>query len=344
MGGEPMESAETERGRGTVSEACRMKLIGRPVPVEVLVRTAREHPAFAAAWLAHALGSDAGVDELALVLALARLHDTPGLADLGRFWREFPGPGVEVPGVEVPATARAWVERFGLEWPKVEQPVLEGLLRLPEMSAEGGERRPVAVCKLPIKAHWLDWLREYTQPRLTPAGVYGQQAGELRQQVRDSDQALMPLPSAHPVSASIERLMAWSCGKSMAFAEPMVALRYRTGQQYRWHRDYFQPGTPATDRELENFGQRVHTGILYVNDGFEGGETEFRDWQLVLRPALGSVVSFSGVHADGTPDPDSIHRGRPVQGGEKWIATLWFRDRPLWNRRGLLSPGSPNPA
>jgi hypothetical protein len=32
-------------------------------------------------------------------------------------------------------------------------------------------------------------------------------------------------------------------------------------------------------------------------------------------------------HADGRPDPDTLHAGVPVERGEKWLATLWLRQR-----------------
>jgi hypothetical protein len=194
---------------------------------------------------------------------------------------------------------------------------------------------PVSQAALPSDPQWLDWLRDFAAPRLQPASVYGQEVGHSERSVRDSDQALMPTPSSEPVLASIERLICHLAGASIDRAEPMVILRYRPGQQYRWHRDYIQPSGVSVRRELASFGQRVHTGILYLNDGFDGGETEFRDWNLSLRPAAGTVLGFSSIHPDGSLNPASIHRGAPVDEGEKWIATLWFRDRPIWARRGL---------
>jgi len=322
---------QTDRSRATIMDALGMLHGGRVPPEQGLVHTARQHADFAQSWLAHALGSAAGVAELALVVALARRHRDPCLDGLARLWAGFPDPVAALPD-----DAFERVTRHGLDWHDGDTALLKCWAALEDFDSAPRHATPVGQTPLPMAPDWLDWLREFCLPLLQPASVYGQQAGERHQQVRDSDQALMPLPSFHPLSASIERLIAASCGRTLAGAEPLVVLRYRPGQQYRWHRDYFQPGTPATNREIETFGQRVYTGILYLNDRFTGGETEFRDWGLSLRAPPGTVVHFAGVDAHGHPDPASIHRGVPVEAGEKWIATLWFRDRALWNRRGLL--------
>jgi hypothetical protein len=44
-----------------------------------------------------------------------------------------------------------------------------------------------------------------------------------------------------------------------------------------------------------------------------------------VAPEPGKAVIFDSLHADGTPDPDSLHAGMPVEDGEKWLATLWIR-------------------
>ena len=38
-------------------------------------------------------------------------------------------------------------------------------------------------------------------------------------------------------------------------------------------------------------------------------------------------IAFRNLTADGRPDPDSLHAGLPVARGEKWLATLWLRQR-----------------
>jgi prolyl 4-hydroxylase len=69
--------------------------------------------------------------------------------------------------------------------------------------------------------------------------------------------------------------------------------------------------------------------FCYLNDVPAGGATHFNVWQQTVTPATGRVVRFSNCLANGAPNPDSVHAGLPVQAGDKWLATLWFRERPL---------------
>jgi prolyl 4-hydroxylase len=311
-------------------EALEIRHAGDQAPEQELIALARKMPAFARAWLAHAIGSEATADELALALALTAELLPDELPDLFGIWG-----GVEAGTPTLSPGLAARLAGHGLAlgpelttlWARISTAIE------PDPGTDG----PVASARLPLGPAALGSIRDRAEPLLRPAEVYGQQRGERKQQVRDSDQAILPPPCSDCLLASLERLMARVTGQGLAAAEPLVILRYRPGQQYRWHRDYIQPTTPEVIEEIRRFGQRVHTVIAYLSADFEGGETEFRDWQLSLRPEAGQCLSFSSVHADGSLNPESIHRGAPVASGEKWIATLWYRARPLWNRVGLLA-------
>ena len=107
--------------------------------------------------------------------------------------------------------------------------------------------------------------------------------------------------------------------------EGMQVLRYRNGAQYKPHYDYFDTGEPATPALLARGGQRVATLIMYLQAPERGGATVFPDAAISVPPIRGSAVFFS--YADANPDSLSLHGGAPVKAGEKWIATLWLRER-----------------
>ena len=335
----------TVRARAVLIEALERRYHGRPVPAAELVQYARAHPEFAAAWLGHALASGAGPGELAVALALGAPVSERELAQLETLWGEAAtmagGPMPSLPEVSGPAEV---ARQYGLSLSESVQERIETLwTHILALSHSTPPREdadsPVHHCALPVHSDTLEALRERAAPELRPASVYGPgSATEHHTKVRDSDQAVMQSPTVDWLIASLERLLAGAAGQSLVHAEPMVVLRYRPGQQYRWHRDYVTATEPRAQQELQMFGQRVHTGIVYLSDDFEGGETEFREWNLSLRPARGECISFSSVDAAGRPNPDSVHRGAPVTAGEKWIATLWFRGRRIWNREGLLKP------
>lgn len=117
--------------------------------------------------------------------------------------------------------------------------------------------------------------------------------------------------------------MAAAAGIDLPNAEQLTVLRYEPGQEYRPHRDYLPPGTIQMDRP--HAGNRTRTVIVYLNAVEAGGATEFPVPGLRVEPVTGRAVVFDNLHADGTPDPDSLHAGTPVETGEKWLATLWIR-------------------
>jgi prolyl 4-hydroxylase len=82
--------------------------------------------------------------------------------------------------------------------------------------------------------------------------------------------------------------------------------------------------------------QRIKTMIIYLNDGYAGGETMFEANGLkVAGRTTGDVVLFDNTLPDGRADPASRHAGLPVIGGIKRIATRWIRAKPYnpWNYR-----------
>lgn len=107
-------------------------------------------------------------------------------------------------------------------------------------------------------------------------------------------------------------------------AEPMNVLRYRLGEEYRPHHDFLSDA----ETDLARRGQRVRTALIYLNDDFTGGETHFLQPDIKFVGDPGDVIVFDNVDAAGAPDISARHASRPVISGEKWLASIWFRDRP----------------
>jgi prolyl 4-hydroxylase len=119
--------------------------------------------------------------------------------------------------------------------------------------------------------------------------------------------------------------MAAAIGMDFTFAEPMVLLHYQPGQQYFPHRDYLPPEILAANQPES--GQRAATLCCYLSDVEAGGETYFPKPDRIVRPSAGRAVAFRNLDDAGRPDPDTLHAGLPVEKGEKWLATLWLRER-----------------
>ena len=121
----------------------------------------------------------------------------------------------------------------------------------------------------------------------------------------------------------VQLRMCVAAGIDLPQAEPLTVLRYAPGQEYRPHRDYVPSGRLEFDRPRA--GNRTRTICAYLNEVEAGGETEFPIAGVKVPPTAGSAVIFDNLHADGRPDPDSLHAGLPVLQGVKWLATLWLR-------------------
>jgi prolyl 4-hydroxylase len=105
--------------------------------------------------------------------------------------------------------------------------------------------------------------------------------------------------------------------------EALSVLRYQPAQQFRLHHDAIAGVA----------NQRTKTVLLYLNDGFVGGETYFPATDMKIAPVAGDAIVFTNVDDAGRPDPLATHAGLPVERGVKWLATRWIRARPIdpWN-------------
>jgi prolyl 4-hydroxylase len=120
-----------------------------------------------------------------------------------------------------------------------------------------------------------------------------------------------------PAIHALNRRLAAAAGVTVEQAEPLLILRYGIGQQYRNHFD-FLPGA-------EN--QRLVTGLVYLNEGYEGGETAFIKADFKVKGRKGDAIVFRNITADRRADPMAEHAGLPVVRGVKLLASLWMRER-----------------
>ena len=87
-------------------------------------------------------------------------------------------------------------------------------------------------------------------------------------------------------------------------------VKYNVDGEYKAH----------TDGE-----ERPKTALIYLNDGFVGGETEFPKINTTIKPEIGKLVIWDNALEDGSEDPNSLHAGLPVVAGTKYIGVIWIR-------------------
>lgn len=85
--------------------------------------------------------------------------------------------------------------------------------------------------------------------------------------------------------------------------------RYDPGEQFNWHQDFAY--------ERDNGERSYLTCLVYLNDGFEGGETSFEDSysddsfdEFSVTPQTGMALFF---------EHPTHHKGEPVRSGRKYV-------------------------
>jgi prolyl 4-hydroxylase len=161
------------------------------------------------------------------------------------------------------------------------------------------------------------YIQSLASPLLEPAMVYTEAGEGIRDPHRDSDNMVVTPILEDLVVQAINRCIAEASGTGYNWGEPLHVLRYSPGQQYRPHYDA-HAFMPVAQR-------RLTTAIIYLNDDYDGGETDFPELGVRARGEAGDLLIFQNLLADKEPDMRMIHAGLPVTRGEKWLATRWIR-------------------
>ncbi len=203
---------------------------------------------------------------------------------------------------------------------------LGDLLSIPAITQRSNAPRVWTVDGL-LSADECRLLIAHSQPKLKRSRAVDPKTGLPREvELRTSSDATHDPLGEDLALRLVQARIAAAAGVPLAHAEQLTVLRYQPGEQYRPHRDYLPPGSRETDKP--EAGNRRRTICVYLNAVEAGGATAFPQAALAIEPKAGRAVIFDNLHADGRPDPDSLHAGLPVEAGEKWLATLWIRERP----------------
>ena len=177
-----------------------------------------------------------------------------------------------------------------------------------------------------------DYLVGLAAPLVQRAEVNDVRAGSRVHQMRTNSQARFGFTNTDVIGVLAARQVAQLAGEPFENQEDTMILRYRPGEAYEDHFDFVDPRVPGFAHELATRGQRIATVLVYLNDGYTGGHTEFPQLQWRFRGAPGDALAFRSVTVQGQPDLRTLHAGRPPQTGEKWILSKWLRDRPQLGR------------
>lgn len=108
--------------------------------------------------------------------------------------------------------------------------------------------------------------------------------------------------------------------------EQIHIVKYNNGGEYKQHHDFLHPNTDYYEFHTKRGGQRRYSCLFYLNDDFDGGETDFPKINYRVIPELGKLVVWKNLNDDLSLNYDSLHAGLPVINGEKWICIIWVRE------------------
>lgn len=191
------------------------------------------------------------------------------------------------------------------------------------------ERPRIAVFERFATEDECQWLIGRASGGLQRAKVYRSSATAQVAETRTNREMSLTIFNADVALSLIRDRIAAACGAPVTHFEIAKILHYSPGEQFALHADFIEAKTPELAHELAARGQRSATFLIYLNEGYEGGATQFPrlDWQ--YRGGRGDALLFSNVTADDAPDYDTVHAGMPPTSGEKWVLSQWIRTRPV---------------
>lgn len=161
-----------------------------------------------------------------------------------------------------------------------------------------------------------DYILKLADPGYQPSMVYNAQRQLVRDPIRSSDGSVLHWLIEDPAVHALNRRIAAITGLPAENGEAAQVLRYKPGQEYKPHHDFVRAAA----------NQRTVTALVWLNDGYDGGETAFLRTGLKVKGRKGDCVVFRNTLPDRSLDPLTEHAGLPVKRGTKLLYNRWIRE------------------
>lgn len=102
--------------------------------------------------------------------------------------------------------------------------------------------------------------------------------------------------------------------------EKIDIINYNVGNYFDNHHDAFDKVRKLATGFVN---QRKYTFMVYLNEEFEGGTTEFPLINKIIIPKTGKAVVFKDSDSSNNIISQSMHRGNIVTNGTKWICNIF---------------------
>ena len=164
------------------------------------------------------------------------------------------------------------------------------------------------------------YLRSVARPRLQRATVVHPTTGLLiHDPIRKSSSTAFSFVEETPVIHAINRRIGAATGTQYEQGEPLQVLSYGEGDEYKLH----------SDAMANVANQRLSTFLIYLNEDYSGGATEFPNLDFQFKGGIGDAIWFENADKPGRPLSATNHLGGKVTSGKKVIASKWIRAKQL---------------
>jgi len=172
------------------------------------------------------------------------------------------------------------------------------------------------------------WLVEKSRPHLKPAQTDDPLTGTPRYgNNRTNSSAEFEFANTGFILYLVRARISALTGPPTMAMEGSAVLHYAPGQQFFPHYDFLDTAEPGYARQVAEFGQRVLTFLIYLNEDFEGGETDFPKLECSYKGKTGDALFFWNVLPNGQTYWRMLHAGLPPTRGEKFLFSQWVRGR-----------------
>ncbi len=161
-----------------------------------------------------------------------------------------------------------------------------------------------------------DYILKVAAPGYQPSMVYNVQRQLVRDPIRSSDGSVLHWLIEDLAIHALNRRIAAITGLPAENGEAAQVLRYKPGQEYKPHHDFVRAAA----------NQRTVTALVWLNDGYDGGETAFLRTGLKVKGRMGDCVVFRNTLPNRSLDPLTEHAGLPVKRGTKLLYNRWIRE------------------
>jgi len=184
----------------------------------------------------------------------------------------------------------------------------------------------------------------YNHPRLIKNVITPQEANEIikwakphlgdaevitysRKDLKHRNNKVAWLPKSHHLSKKIINKVAQATNMPVKNFEDVQVCYYAPGNFFKYHQDQCHDRGELCRKETDGRGgTRVYNLLLYLNNNFTGGETEFPKLNKKYKLPPGDGVLWDMLNVDQNQvHPLAEHAGLTVKNGKKWICNVWVR-------------------